>query len=113
MSERHMNFAQHEDGGFVVFTPQGKLDAVQTPHFEQAVRRSLESGSARIIIDCAQVSYASSAGLRAFLALAKRAKTQGGDCRFATLNSLLREIFEMSGFFGVLDVYETVEAALK
>lgn len=113
MPERHMEFAHREDRGFVVFAPQGKLDAVQTPHFEQAVRKLLEGGSVCIIIDCAQVSYASSAGLRAFLALAKRVRSQGGDCRFATLNSVLRETFEISGFFGVLDVYETVESALK
>lgn len=113
MSERRIEVTQHEECGFVVLVPRGRLDAVQTPHFDEILRRLVGRGSVRIVIDCAQVSYASSAGLRSFLALAKRVKTQGGCCRFAALNAPLREIFELSGFLAVLEVHESVEVALK
>lgn len=113
MSERRIEVAHREECGFIVLVPRGRLDAVQTPHFEEALRQLVGSGSVRIVIDCAQVSYASSAGLRSFLALAKRVKTRGGCCRFAALTVSLREVFELSGFLAVLEVHESVEAALE
>ena len=113
MSELRIEVAQREECGFVVLVPRGRLDAVQTPRFDEILRQLLGSGSVRIVIDCAQVSYVSSAGLRSFLALAKRVKTQGGCCRFAALNAPVREVFELSGFLAVLEVHESVEDALQ
>ncbi|PAW63936.1 MAG: hypothetical protein B9S36_03710 [Verrucomicrobiia bacterium Tous-C2TDCM] len=113
MTERLIEVARREETGFVVVVLRGSLGAVETPQFEQVARQLVSSGSVRLIIDCSQVSFATSAGLRAFLALAKRVKTQNGCCRFAALTSSLREIFEISGFFTILEVHDSVEAALQ
>lgn len=48
--------------------------------FDRAVGVLLESNPAHVVLDCRSVSYASSAGLRCFLSLAKRMKTIGGGC---------------------------------
>jgi anti-anti-sigma factor len=64
-----------------------------------------------MVFDCSGIEYASSAGLRVFLSAAKKLKTAGGRCGFASLTPTLREIFKISGFVDVLEIHDTVESA--
>ncbi|HEX3730050.1 MAG TPA: STAS domain-containing protein, partial [Opitutaceae bacterium] len=61
--------------------------------------------------DCAQLHYVSSAGLRVFLSAAKKAKVAGGRAAFAALTPIVQEIFELSGFTGILEIHPTAAAA--
>jgi anti-anti-sigma factor len=108
-----MQITHRQEGEFVVVSPEGRLDAPASHQLEEAINNLLADASSSIVFHCVEVSYASSATLRVFLATAKRAKTRGVRCRFAELTKPLQELFEMSGFIGVLDVHETLESALS
>ena len=108
-----MQITHRQEGEFVVVSPEGRLDAPASHQLEEAINNFLADASSSIVFHCVEVSYASSATLRVFLATAKRAKTRGVRCRFAELTKPLQELFEMSGFIGVLDVHETLESALS
>jgi anti-anti-sigma factor len=90
----------------------GRLDGLSSPALEQRVDALLQTGARRLVFDCAALSYASSAGLRVFLGSAKKFRSAGGSASFAALAPAVRELFELSGFIGVLGVHPDVAAAV-
>jgi anti-anti-sigma factor len=57
------------------------------------------------------MNYASSAGLRSFLTLAKHAHSNNRIVSLCGMYEEVAEIFEISGLLGLFAVYDTVEAA--
>ena len=94
-----------------LLTPQGRLDALTVPNFEQDLRQHLGRGIARVVIDFADVIYISSSGLRALLAARRLARSQGGDINLCRLSPRVYEIFDMVGFTQVFNIYDSIEAA--
>jgi anti-anti-sigma factor len=97
--------------GNTVLTLRGRLDGIAAPALEEKVAALLATTTPRMVFDCSGLEYASSAGLRVFLATAKKLKTAGGRCGFASLTPPLREIFDISGFLEVLEVHDNLESA--
>jgi anti-sigma B factor antagonist len=91
--------------------PQGRLDALSVPEFENDLRSQLSQGSAHIIVNFQDVTYISSSGLRALLTARRIAKNQGGDVKLCQLSLRVYEIFEMVGFTQVFGIYDSLEAA--
>ena len=63
-------------------------------------------------IDLAGVEYISSVGLRVLMLASKQVKAQGGALAVADLQPVVREIFEISRFNLVLEVFPTLREAL-
>lgn len=90
----------------------GKLDAISAPEYEKAVTQLITDGETRLVIDFAELSYVSSAGLRVILSTVKQLKSKGGEAMFANLQDVVRDVFEMTGFTSILAVHPSVDAAL-
>ncbi len=106
-----MEVTRTEINGTTVLALAGRLDGLTSHDVEQKIADVLVDGTERLVFDCSQVDYASSAGLRVFLATAKKLKTLGGRCAFAALTPALHEIFSISGFLDVFEIHDTVAAA--
>lgn len=91
----------------------GSLDTNTSPEAENSINQSIQEGNLKFIIDLEHTDYVSSAGLRIFLATAKKLLANGGTFKLASPNSVVREILEMSGFTSILDVRDTKEDALN
>jgi anti-anti-sigma factor len=64
------------------------------------------------VIDLGAVEYLSSVGLRVLMLASKQVKAQGGALAVADLQPVVREIFEISRFNLVLEVFPTLREAL-
>jgi anti-anti-sigma factor len=93
------------------FAPQGRLDALTVPRFEEGLRDHLNRGAVYLVVDFGDVTYISSSGLRALLTARRLAKSQGGDLSLCRLSPRVYEIFEMVGFTQVFGVYNSVDEA--
>jgi len=89
----------------VVLTLVGHLNALTVESLESALREVLATSVRRIVFDCSELTFTSSAGLRVFLATVKRMKSRGGTCAFTSLTPAVRDIFEMAGFLETMEVY--------
>jgi anti-anti-sigma factor len=89
----------------------GRLDGLTSGTLEQKVDALVAGGAKRIVFDCGQLLYVSSAGLRVFLSSAKKLKTAGGSAAFAALTPAVREVFELSGFTTMLEIHPNAAAA--
>ncbi len=91
---------------------QGRLDAFGSGELQKAADTHLQDSLACCVLDMAEVSYISSAGIRVLLALAKKLKARNGLLALAGLQSYCREVIEMTGFASAFPVYPTwTEAA--
>ena len=66
-----------------------------------------------LVLDFAGVDYISSVGLRVLLIAAKQMRAHGARIAVAGLQSVVAEIFAISRFDNVLDVYPTLRSALE
>lgn len=106
-----MEINESQINASTVLTLTGRLDGLASPVLDQKVDSLLAAGIRSIVFDCSGLAYASSAGLRSFLAAAKKLKSAGGRASFATLTPAVHEVFELSGFLTVLAIYPTAASA--
>jgi len=90
----------------------GKLDALSAGEYEKAVSQLITEGKTRLVVDFAELSYISSAGLRVLLSTAKQLKPKGGVALFVNLQDGVRDVLEMTGFSSILAIHPSVDAAL-
>ena len=97
----------------VVVALKGDLDTNTSPVAEVEINKSLEKGTKKMLINLEDTRYVSSAGLRIFLATAKKIMANSGRVILCHPNAIVKEILDMSGFSTIIDVKATVEEALK
>lgn len=95
----------------------GRLDAASAPELRQAVDNLFEEGRYRIVLDLQDLDYIASPGLRVLIEARKRARDrkisdlEGGDIRIANLPPRVKEVFDLTGFTTLFEIYpNTVEA---
>ena len=107
-----MDLQTKQENNAIVVSISGRLDAVTAPEYEKAMRELIESGSSHFVIDFEQLEYISSAGLRVLLLIAKLLKEKEGRVCLASINGHVRSVFDMSGFFSIFQVEDSVAVAL-
>jgi len=99
-------------------TISGRLDAATAPALRAKLDSLFEAGRDRIVLDLEQLNYVSSPGLRVLIEARKRARErklsdlQGGDVRIVHLPARIREVFELTGFISLFEIYDDLAAAV-
>ncbi len=107
-----MEIQSSKESGATVVTVKGRMDAVTTPAFEKSLGELIAGGEIRFVVELAGLDYISSAGLRGILASAKTLKGKGGEIRFANVGGAVKEVFDISGFGSIFQMYDSVASAL-
>ncbi len=89
----------------------GRVDSSTAQDFENALIRALEDGDHRVVLDCRELTFLSSAGLRALLVALKKANAGGGRLVMSGTPDRIREVLEVSGFSRFLQLFAEVEEA--
>ena len=97
----------------VIVKLMGNLDTNTAPIAETDINKLLDEGAQKMIISLDQTNFVSSAGLRIFLATAKKITASGGVLKLCGANDVVQEILDISGFSTILDVKKTEEEALN
>ena len=92
---------------------EGELNTLTSPDAEAQLTQLIDAGARKIVVNFEQLDYISSAGLYILLATAKQLQVSGGELRICSLNDLVREVFEMSGFDSIVSVSKNQAKALK
>jgi anti-anti-sigma factor len=110
-----MQFSSRQFADVVVASPVGRIDHPNAGPFEAALLPLLpQSGISKeaLVLDFSGVEYISSVGLRVLIAAAKQARANESRIAVASLQPIVAEIFGISRFDRILDVYPSVAAAL-
>lgn len=100
-------------GNFTIVMPQGRVDITNSIEFEMKMTEAAEGEGIKIILDCSELSYISSSGLRVLLVVRKKITSLNGQFRLCNLQPLLKEIFDISGFSSIFPVFLNREDAIR
>jgi len=90
----------------------GRMDAVSAPQFDKRLETLMAEGATRIIVNFQNLEYISSAGLQIILANAKKLESIDGELLLTNLSGAVKEVFEISGFDTIFQIFDDPDAAL-
>ena len=99
----------------IVVAPVGRLDHDHCEAFRAGLQPHLDeaaAGKQDIVIDLSGLEYVSSAGLRCFMLAAKQASGRGCKIVLAALRPVVAEIFQISRFDMLFQIFPSVREAL-
>lgn len=92
---------------------KGRLDTINYSILEKRLMELLDQNVTKILVNCSQMDYVSSSGLRILLMALKRITMVKGKFVLCNLQENIREIFEISGFTTIFEIYPNEEEALR
>ena len=92
------------ENGKMRATVTGRLDTTNSDVFEKKMAPLLEGGNPDIEIDCSELEYISSSGLRLFLTLQKSVNARGGKLVILNMSDQIKDIFNMTGFSRIMTI---------
>lgn len=90
---------------------KGYLDAHTTPVLEDSFQRMLNEKKYRLIVNCKELSYISSAGLGVFMAFIEDVRANSGDIKLSDMSPKVFNIFDLLGFPMLYDILNQEEEA--
>ncbi|MBQ7997005.1 MAG: STAS domain-containing protein [Paludibacteraceae bacterium] len=94
---------QHNGNQMVAFF-NGRLDTAAAVKTAEEVKPLMEAADSEIILDCSQLEYISSSGLRIFLSIRKEAAAHGSKVIVRNINADIRQVFMMTGFISLFEI---------
>ena len=82
----------------------GELDTMATTEQADQLQQVLNIADKALLLDCSEMEYISSAGLRFFMQLKRESEAKGGSIRISHLNEDVNDIFRMSGFQNIFTI---------
>ena len=98
-----MKTSIQEIDGRLVVTLSGELDTAAAAEAEAALKPLLESNGRDVVIDCTELEYIASSGLRILLSILKKVKADGGRVTLKNVNEVIRDVLELTGFIKIFD----------
>jgi len=99
-------------GDVTVIALHGFVDRHTISLLDGELAACLERGQARIVIDCAELTYISSNGMGVFISYVSKARSQDGDIRLCNLRDVARTVITMLGLHRHFEVFESRAAAV-
>jgi anti-anti-sigma factor len=110
-----------------VFALAGEIDSSNSEQFQNEVEQAIQAGVRYVALDCSQLRYISSAGVRALFALAKMLSARGEASaagrpapgsfkspylKLFHLAPVVRQTLDMMGFTMSMEIHKDLEQAL-
>ena len=93
-----------ENGNQLIASFVGRVDTAAAIPTAEAVKPLMEAEKKEIILDCSQLEYISSSGLRIFLSIRKDAAAKGSKVIVRNINADIRQVFVMTGFISLFEI---------
>ena len=98
-----MNTKLEEIDGKYVATLEGEMDTMAAPEAEEVLKPLYHSDGKDVIIDCTDLEYIASSGLRILLVILKGAKATGSKVTMHGVNDDIKNVFKLTGFITLFE----------
>ena len=82
----------------------GRVESTNADQFQKDVAPLMEGENLDIDIDCTNMTYTSSQGLRVFLLLQKSLMSRNGKMVLRNMNPRVKEVFDITGFSNIITI---------
>ena len=97
-----------EEGQNYVMTLEGRLDTLSSLQVGRDMRVLYDCEGHDIILDCTNLEYITSSGMRLFLDLLKVARSKGSKRTLVGLNKEIYEVLDEVGFINLFEIRDTL-----
>lgn len=87
-----------------VATLKGELDTAAAVEAEQVLKPLYKSDGRDIVIDCTDLEYIASSGLRILISILKGAKANGSKVIIRNMNDDIKNVFRLTGFINLFEI---------
>lgn len=99
-----MKASIEEKEGKIVATLAGELDTAAAMEVEQVLQPLYKSDGRDVVIDCSELEYIASSGLRILISILKGAKAAGSKVTMLHMNEDIKNVFKLTGFINIFEV---------
>jgi len=89
---------QRESNDVNVLDLKGYLDAHTAPELEKTFQSLIDRSRFRIVVNCRDLTYISSAGLGVFMAYIEDVRRNSGDIKLSNMTPKVFNVFDLLGF---------------
>ena len=93
-----LNITINEESGRLVAALVGDLDNAASTQARRGLEPVFERKDCDVVIDCTELNYISSSGLRIILDVFKHTRSNGHKAILKNLSEDVKEVFDLSGF---------------
>lgn len=104
-----MNITTQDHAKFIVLELSGRLDADTSDDLSAWVESNITPPVKNVLLDCKDLDYMSSAGLRGFLAILKLMQKNNFGFAVCRPRDYIFEVLEVSGFSSLFPIYDSLE----
>ena len=97
-----MTIEKMMNGAAVELKIVGRLDTSTAPELEATID-GCTAGVQELVLNCSELEYVSSAGLRVILKAQKLMNKQG-EMKLTNVNEAIMEVFDITGFADILNI---------
>ena len=109
-----LNITERQAGDVTVLDMSGKITLGEgSVSLRTAVRRLLEEGKKRILLNLAGVSYIDSSGIGELVSSYTAINKEGGQLKLLNLTQKLQDLLTITKLLTVFDVYDSEAEALN
>lgn len=109
-----LNVNERQAGDVTVLDLSGKITIGEgSVALRTAVRRLLEEGKKRVLLNLAQVSYIDSSGIGELVSSYTAANKEAGQLKLLNLTQKIKDLLTITKLYTVFDVYENEAEALN
>lgn len=97
-----------ETAGDITFLkPEGFIDAHTAPELEKALNDLLAQHRYKVILDCQNMEYISSAGLGVLMGAISTFRQNKGDMKLVQLPPKVFKVFDLLGFTKLFEIFDS------
>jgi anti-sigma B factor antagonist len=89
-----------------VATLDGELDTAAAVEVEKILQPLYKSDGRDVVIDCTNLEYIASSGLRILISILKGAKAGGSKVIMRNMNDDIKTVFKLTGFINLFEFEE-------
>lgn len=99
------------DNDIYVIKIEGDVDASSSIHLDEAIDKALKNNHTKILVDCENLNYISSAGLGVFMSHIQDFDSSDIDLVLFGLNDKVKNVFQILGLDQLLKIVDSRETA--
>jgi anti-sigma B factor antagonist len=107
-----MDIKLESSGSVVILVLNGRLDTLNHSLLEHEMDLLFEKKQKDIILDCQDLDYVSSSGLRILLKALNQVKTLHGRFSLCSLQPQIIQVFKISGFNSLFEIFPGRDEAM-
>ena len=99
-----MNVTINEEGARALVKLEGRLDTTNADQFQKDIQPLMNGTHEAIDVDCSDMEYTSSQGLRMFLMLQKTVSARGAKLVLRNMKPHVKEVIDITGFSHIITI---------